>query len=71
MNDQKEKLESELRELWDDYANIGDEFLETANEIERDGDVSAKSMEKAESLITKALDIAERIQNVLWGGERE
>lgn len=66
----KEKLESEMRELWDDYGNIGDEFLDVAHAVERDGEVSEKSRKSVESLISKSLDIAVRLQAALWKGEQ-
>ena len=69
MNNQKDKLESVMRELWEDYGNIGEEFLETAHELERDGEISTKTLKKAELLITKVIDIADRLQRALWGGE--
>ncbi len=68
MNEQKEKLEREMRELWEDYGNIGDEFLDVAHAVERDGEVSEESRKSVESLLSKSLDIAVRLQSVLWKG---
>lgn len=68
MNKQKEKLESEMRELWEDYGNIGDEFLDVAHTLERDGEISEESRRSVEGLISKSLDIAVRLQAVLRKG---
>lgn len=64
----KENLESEMRKLWEDYGSIGDEFLDVAHAVERDGEVSEKSRTFVESLISKSIDIAVRLQSVLWKG---
>lgn len=68
MNELKEKLESELRELWEDYGSIGDEFLDAAHAIERDGEVSIKTVRAVDDLISKSLNIAVRLQSLLGEG---
>lgn len=65
MNKQKERLESELRELWEDYGGIGEEFLDAAHAIERDGAVTMKTVKTVDDLISKSLNIAVRLQAVL------
>lgn len=70
MNGQKEKIESELRELWADYGGIGNEILDAACAIQRDGEVSDETIESVDCLILKSLDIAERLQSALGRDER-
>lgn len=65
MSKQEEQFASEMRELWEDYGSIGEEFFELARAVESYGEVGEKEMNAARALLSKSIDISMRIQLLL------
>ena len=58
---------SELRELSNDYSPINEHLFEIAQEIERNGGITAKAVEEMQNTLSDCLETAKRLSELLKG----
>lgn len=63
----------EMREIWEEFGDVGNEILDVANEVERNGEIDDKSLKAAQALSDKLWIACQKVAEILLknlkGGE--